>query len=576
MKYLRKYEDKILDNILDKIMQSGKDSLSPLEKEYLDRFSKDQSTKDVQQEMNKKEYVDEIGPYEAKLVLTNVEDVDNYDEPNYGVHKKWNGTLYIGDKEYDGYIGFKNDDYLYGYFENIYEELEGFHYEIDQFCENAFYSLIGLIGVVENFFLSESRVEDIEKKFSDKLGGDILNFFKRNDPTENKAYFHWLCDRWFKYRTKTDIKFSPSDVIKLVTRYNNIKQKLEKKEIDKIGTIEELADIVYSGSELNIIKDEDSKDVKILYDSNEWIVFIPYTSEISRKYGDKSWCTVYSPDEHFERHFGEHGALIYFMNKLNRYFNFALEQTSKNLYDFWNIDDEKKLENEPPEEIKEFIAEYLNRGHYTGPENDLVVNFENIMAKVPESKLTEYKYKKIVAEKFKENGIEWISKNYGTYVIFSAIDILPTYKNIMNDIVEKIISNSLNKETNIVSNDPILFYQTLEVEFPDDTNKILKEFPRIDTEYKVDALREIGVKNILNKIKHYDNFKQIMKKYINEYFGGTGYLEEKFYEAFGNKEYIIDEGAELIEKYMDWNVLIDFLIPEMDEEDYFEYLNEIE
>lgn len=145
MKYLRKYEDKILDNILDKIMQSGKDSLSPLEKEYLDRFSKDQSTKDVQQEMNKKEYVDEIGPYEAKLILTNVEDVDNYDEPNYGVHKRWNGTLYIGDNKYEGYIGFKNDDYLYGYFENIYEELEGFHYEIDQFCENAFYSLIGLI-----------------------------------------------------------------------------------------------------------------------------------------------------------------------------------------------------------------------------------------------------------------------------------------------------------------------------------------------------------------------------------------------------------------------------------------------
>ncbi|NPV12818.1 MAG: hypothetical protein HPY57_13615 [Ignavibacteria bacterium] len=98
MKFLKTYENKILDNILDKMFASGKDSLSPLEKEYLDKFSKGQSTKDIQQEMNKKEYVDEIGPYNAKLVLTNVEDVDNYDEPNYGAHQRWNGTLYIGDK----------------------------------------------------------------------------------------------------------------------------------------------------------------------------------------------------------------------------------------------------------------------------------------------------------------------------------------------------------------------------------------------------------------------------------------------------------------------------------------------
>lgn len=38
--------------------------------------------------------------------------------------------------------------------------------------------------------------------------------------------------------------------------------------------------------------------------------------------------------------------------------------------------------------------------------------------------------------------------------------------------------------------------------------------------------------------------------------------------------YISGECAELIEKYMDWNILIDFIIPEM-EEDYFEYLDEI-
>ena len=497
MRYLKTYENKILDNILDKIGKSGKDSLSPLEKEYLDKISKDQSTKDVQQEMNKKEYVDEIGPYEAKLVLTNVEDVDNYDEPNYGVHKRWNGILTIGDKEYEGYVGFKNDDYLYGYFENIYEELEGLHHEIDQFCENAFYFLINL-GIVENF-LFENRIEDIEKKFSDKLDSGILNFFKRNDPTENKAYFYWLCDRWLKYRTKIDIKYSPGELIKMIEKYNKIKQKIKKKEIDKIQTVEELADIVYD-SELNMIHNEKSKDFKILYDSKEWVVFIPYIYKISREYGDGSWCTVWS-DEHFKRRFGDYGSLIYFMNKLDKSLNFALEQTYKNHYNFWNVEDEKKLENETPKEIKEFIEEYID--------NELVDNFEQIMSKVPEAKFTEYKYKEIVTDKFKENGIEWVSKLYGNHVIFSAIDILPTYKKIVKKVVK--ILELDNEENNID----------------------FRESEELD-------------------------------------------LEDKFYDAFpGNENYISGEGAELIEKYMDWNVLIDFLIPEMDEEDYFEFLEEI-
>lgn len=141
MKHLKSFENNMLDNILDKITKSGIDSLSSNEKEYLDKFSKDKPTKEIEKEINAKTYSDSIGPYDAVIKLT---DIEQYDED-----KQWFGVLSVltknGNLNYDGYITIKDGEYVNGFFKNsesdIYTDLEGLEYEVDSFLQNAFYEL---------------------------------------------------------------------------------------------------------------------------------------------------------------------------------------------------------------------------------------------------------------------------------------------------------------------------------------------------------------------------------------------------------------------------------------------------
>jgi len=571
MKFLKKYEDKTLDNILDKIGKSGKDSLSPLEKEYLDKFSKGQSTTGVLKEMDKKEYVDEIGPYEAKIELTSVEDVDNFDEPNYGSHKRWNGVLKIGEEQYEGYIGFEGQDYLYGYFtsekSDIYTDLEGFHYEIDQFFENAFYSLIGLTGISENFFLSESRVEDITIKYSKLIPIEVLNKFKEGDPTDNKSYFQWMCDRWNKTKD-----YDVDNVIKMIKKYHRIKQKIRENRIDRIDSLDDLSNILNQNTVYTDILSENKNDIKILYNTTEWIVFITYTKQMSEKYGDKSWCTVYDAEEHFEKHFGDYGSLIYFMNKLDNELNFALEQTKNGHFHFWNTKDEKIINSGDYNEIHELLTKYIN--------SSLVSDFKIIIDKIPIAKMTETKYKDFFLTKLKQIGIGKVIINWSSNPVFSSLDINTNYNTILKEVTNKLINRLKSKPWELDSDN-----MAAVIEQNDDNNsiidKLIKSIPieeRPDLEWKYDFLNEIEMSKIINVLEDCGKLQEILEEYIkrNYIYRDGDMLEEKFYDAFGcNEESLTTEAEEFLEKYINWDELLEFLILEMDEEDYFEYIDEM-
>lgn len=143
MIFLKKFENSTLDRILDKINLSGMDSLTDYEKEFLNKISKDEPTQDIEKELSSKQFEDEIGTYSAKLFLYDIIPVLN--NMNIETHYKWNGKLIVNDIEYDGYILFNDDDYLLCYFENensdIFTDLEGLEYEIDNFMSLAFYEL---------------------------------------------------------------------------------------------------------------------------------------------------------------------------------------------------------------------------------------------------------------------------------------------------------------------------------------------------------------------------------------------------------------------------------------------------
>jgi hypothetical protein len=139
MKHLKKFENKTIDDILDKITSSGVDSLSKYEKEYLDKKSRKESTDDIKIEPKStkwKKYSDKIGPYDAVFEITNIDEEESI----------INGILIVNGIEYEGYIEYIDDDYKTSFFYNddsdVYTDLDGLEYEIDSFFQNAFYDYI--------------------------------------------------------------------------------------------------------------------------------------------------------------------------------------------------------------------------------------------------------------------------------------------------------------------------------------------------------------------------------------------------------------------------------------------------
>jgi len=560
MKYLKSFENQLLNSILDKISQSGVDSLSSLEKEYLNKFSKDQSTEEVQKKINTKIYTDKIGPYDATLILNDVE------EP-YDGHSRWSGKLTVNDIQYDqGQILFQDDNYLSGYFYNdngdVFTDLEGLEYEIDAFCENAFYNAKN----VNECLLLEGRIEDIEIKFQKRINPKIVEYFKENDPTNNKAYFEWLCDRYSKLDTKKEN--IEKAMIKMVTKYENIKHKLAQKQINRIKSVEELGDLLNQDKDWHTLKNKDGVDV--IYDSYEWIIFVPYTEEISEQFGDKSWCTVYNPSEHFAKHFGKDGALIYCINKLDISKNFAIEQTvqenGERKCDVWDNKDEKPVENV-------FLTEtikYLVKVNYLPKNTELKKEWNKIIEDIPQPNMTEVMFRISMTDLLEEKGVIWASKEFGTYIIFETIDVSDNYiyiENFINDkLKQKIIKNPAY---NI--DDTSILYDIIINDFPYECENILDSVPWEDREDKndIEVLEEIGIIKVFEYFPKDSILNELIDSYIRLNWNGTPHLEEKIEEIWSidvNDSLDIPELANVINNNISWIELAKSIYHELDME----------
>ena len=149
MKYLKRFENKTLDEILDKISKDGMENLTDNEKDFLDRYSNGENVTELEKEIKIEKtsnvYSNKIGQYDATIYLYKIvkTDYDNF---------RYTAKLKIDNKIYFGYIEFFEDDmdgqdtYATLYFENntsdIFTDFEGLEYEIDNFCEEAFYKNI--------------------------------------------------------------------------------------------------------------------------------------------------------------------------------------------------------------------------------------------------------------------------------------------------------------------------------------------------------------------------------------------------------------------------------------------------
>jgi len=482
MKYLKSFENNTLDSILDKISELGIENLSEVEKDFLSKYSNDEDLEDVERQLNSKSYTDTIGPYEATIKL--------FDIINNGELARWNAELYINDIRYIGWIEFDSDVYHTLNFINeesdIFTDFEGLEYEIDDFCQNAFYENYQLR---ESLLLENKRIDIIGEKYNKIIDKDIVEYFLVNDPTRNKVYFQWLCDRYSKLDSKKD--GIETTMIKMVTKYNNIKTKIKEKQINRIKTIDELSTILNQDNDWNELEFND--DV-VLYEDLEWIIFEPKTKEISGKFGDKAWCTVYDVDSHYYEHFGDQGALIYCINKLDRSENFAIEQTNKGKGDVWDSKDVKIIEDLELDKI----AKELLRQNYIR-ESEMVENWTTI--NIQKATMTETIYRRVIVEKMKDIGIKEVSELFGAESIFSFYD-----EDLYDEIDKLLIKTIKDNEKDYINSDfdEYVYDNQILLESRDILNKLTYIFG-------VDVMLEDFTEEISDFLEEHINWEELSK-----------------------------------------------------------------
>ena len=479
MKYLKSFENNTLDKILDKISEFGVDSLTDNEKFFLDKFSNNEDITEIENIINSKTYNGKIGPYDATIRLMNI--------INNGEVARWNAELFVNDIRYIGWIEFDGEVYQTIDFQNgesdVFTDFEGLEYEIDSFCQEAFY---------ENYQINESRISDIEDKYNSKIDKKIVKYFLENDPTPNKAFFRWLCNRYEKLDNKKE--GIEKTMVKMITKYKNIKTKIKEKQITRIKSVKELSKILNRDGVWNKL----DKNV-ILYEDMEWVIFTPTTEEITEQYGNLSWCVVYDYDEFNEKYFVKDGALTFCINKLNMNEDFAIEQTDNGKANVWDNKDVKILEDK---KIESIAQELIKQGYIS--ESDMTKKWKSI--KIKEAKMTQTRFNNLLIKKLKSMGVRKISEIFGTDIIFS-------YENeVLHNETDKLLIKTIrkNEENYLGDNLDDFIYDNQMILENDDISIKLKYI------FGVDVMLNEFNDEIIKFLNKFVDWKKIGKTIIND------------------------------------------------------------
>jgi len=229
----------------------------------------------------------------------------------------------------------------------------------------------GNIISFENYLILESRKEDLLQKFKKEFGEGLGEIVFNLDPTDNKAYGDWLFKFFKNNREEIGIGDSLSksigdsltqkltdedwknrqldgkklDIIRyMLKKYDNNKKDFSTP-ITEIKTLEQLRKTIDEKDNFDEIENYPENEVKVYHNGLEWIVFQPFTYEISqyanRKDREKNWCTTYG-EGHFHSYLGEKGGLLYCTNKLNSRQDLAFQLRPNETIIPWNSKDNSR------------------------------------------------------------------------------------------------------------------------------------------------------------------------------------------------------------------------------------------
>jgi len=302
--------------------------------------------------------------------------------------------------------------------------------------------------------LNESRVSSLVTKYTDIIGADAVNYFKDNDPTENNAYLEWML-KIFKNLSDSDKKRlsklkqeNYKSIIVFVKRFHNTKNKFpkEKKDINSYDDIFSLYDqIVDYGKDYSDDAIEDTGDVQIHINNDEWLIFTPLEFDVAEEYGHNnpsvgsSWCVCYESN-YFYDYFCPDGGITMIINKFDEKKNLALEKTSEGKVLLWDYKDQSgEIFN---------LLNYLNPKNHTFKDifkDPFLVDFFEKQEQYEKWSEEIIEYKDIptsedLEDYFIENN-DWLDlvNEYNFCDYFDHVKFLEWYK-INNDIIDEIDS----------------------------------------------------------------------------------------------------------------------------------------
>jgi len=237
-----------------------------------------------------------------------------------------------------------------------------------------------------NFLLLEkNRVEQLKDKYSGHIPNEVIEYFYKEDPTPNNAYFEWLLKT---YSNLDDVEKKILEQLKapiyktfinFIKKYNKMKPKLsgEPADINNYRRILQLYNVLELDKDYTYSKKEMEKlgKVDILVNNYEWIIFTPYDFEVSEKYGHndvkvgKNWCVCYDKD-YFKQYFCPDGGLTFIINKLDESEDLALQKCKDGNIHVWDYNDESVF-NYYVDRPKNFV-EYLKK-HVEN--NDFLIDY---------------------------------------------------------------------------------------------------------------------------------------------------------------------------------------------------------
>ena len=169
-------------------------------------------------------------------------------------------------------------------------------------------------------------------------------------PSLQLVFFYRIIDTMFNSSDlKTFQKFCEFNERGLI-RQNDVST---YQTFDEINNAVSIAEIVVQGKDLE-------KQVKLVYEDEEWLFVRPLTFNASKKYGSNTkWCTTTESNPEYFTKYASRGVLIYCLNKKTGYKVASFRSLDKNDPEFswWNQKDSRidSLQSELPDELLKVI-----------------------------------------------------------------------------------------------------------------------------------------------------------------------------------------------------------------------------